>query len=210
MLVFLLFFLNTSISQVGINTTTPNANSSLDVNGRVVIQDLSRTSNGLTGVKLLLVEANGTLISASVSSGVISENGSNEIIVSNESNVATKDNIILLNEDFDTVNNWDIGLDGSNSDVIVFIIRKGSGDNLLKIRGITGGTNGRRIKIINDSGHDIKFDEDHSNASDGNKIYIFTERNKMKEYGTCELIYSTDISSGNGHWCIVQLDRYTN
>lgn len=208
MLAFLLFFLNVSIAQVGINTTSPNANSALDVNGRVIVQDLSRTGSGISGVGILLVEQDGTLIKADLSSDLITIDGSDEITINNTFSSSTTEKIVLFEERFQTKNNWDLDLDGANSDVTVFIIHKDSGGNELKIRGIAGGTEGRKIKIINDSGEDIKFDEDHNNATNGNKIYIYTSDNKMEEYGTCELIYSTDVSSGSGHWCIVQLDKY--
>lgn len=208
MLAFLLFFLNVSIAQVGINTTSPNANSALDVNGRVIVQDLSRTGSGISGVGILLVEQDGTLIKADLSSDLITIDGSNEITINNTFSSSTTEKIVLFEERFQTKNNWDLDLGGANSDVTVFIIRKDSGNDELKIRGIAGGTEGRKIKIINDSGEDIKFDEDHNNATNGNKIYIYTSDNKMEEYGTCELIYSTDVSSGSGHWCFVQLDKY--
>ncbi len=207
LLAFLLFFLNVSIAQVGINTTDPNENSALDVNGRVIVQDLSRTGSGISGVGILLVEQDGTLIKAELSSDLITIDGSDEITINNTFSSSTTEKIVLFEERFQTKNNWDLDLGGANSDVTVFIIRKDSGNDELKIRGIAGGTEGRKIKIINDSGEDIKFDEDHNDAADGDKVYIYTQENKMKNYGTCELIYSTDVSN-NGHWCLVQLDKY--
>ena len=211
MLAFLLFFINFSIAQVGINTTSPNANSALDVNGRVIVQDLSRTSSGISGVGILLVEQDGTIIKADLDSDLISIDSAEDLTINSGSNgSSTKEKIAVISEEFESIDNWDLELDGANSEVTVFIIHRSSGDDELKIKGIKGGTEGRKIRIINDSGDDIKFDEDSSSASNGNRIYIYTERNKMKEYGSCELIYSTDVSSGIGHWCVVQLDRYTN
>ncbi len=201
LLLFVPFF---AIAQVGINTTTPNPNSALDVNGRIVIQDLSRTGTGTSGLKILLIEQDGSLIEATLDLNLISEDNNNELTFSNNS---TNEKIVLINEVFGTKNNWDLELDGDNSDVTVIIIRKGSGGNELKIRGIIGGTDGRKIRIINDSGKKIKFEEDKNEASSGNKIYIYTQHKEMQTYGSCELIYSTAISDEGGHWNLVQLDR---
>ncbi len=194
-------------AQVGINTTTPNANSALDVNGRIVIQDLSRTGTGISGVKILLLEQDGSVIGATLDANLISEDITNALTISNNNTTTTNDKIVLINEDFGTKNNWDIGLDGDNSDATVFIIRKSSGGNELKIRGIKGGSEGRKIRIINDSGKKIKFEEDHNSANSGNKIYIFTSEIEMSTYGSCEFIYSTAISDDGGHWNLVQLDK---
>ena len=209
LLAFLLFFFNVSIAQVGINTTSPNANSALDVNGRVIVQDLSRTGSGISGVGILLVEQDGTLIKADLDSDLISIDVNHEITINNSASQVTKEKIVLINLVWGDYHDLDIDLDGANSDATVFIIRQslgGSGE--LKIRGIVGGTDGRKIKIINDSNATIKFEEDHNDAANGDKIYIYTQNDKMKNYGACELIYSTDVSSGNGHWCVVQLDKY--
>jgi len=201
LLLFVPFFAS---AQVGINTITPNPNSALDVNGRIVIQDLSRTGTGTSGLKILLIEQDGSLIEATLDLNLISEDNNNELTFSNNS---TNEKIVLINEVFGTKNNWDLELDGDNSDVTVIIIRKGSGGNELKIRGIIGGTDGRKIRIINDSGKKIKFEEDKNEASSGNKIYIYTQHKEMQTYGSCELIYSTAISDDGGHWNLVQLDR---
>ena len=206
MLVFLLCFVSTSIAQVGINTTTPNPNSALDVNGRIVIQDLSRTGSGISGVGILLVEQDGTIIKADLSSELITIDLSDEITINQTSSSSTSEKIVLINEEFETKDNWDIGLDGDNNDVTVFIIRKSNGGNELKLRGIVGGTEGRKIRIINDSGYKIKFEEDKNEASSGNKIFIYTRKVEMSSYGSCELIYSTAISDDGGHWNIVQMD----
>jgi len=205
---FSLLFSTTVVAQVGINTTSPNANSMLDVNGRVVVRDFSRTGTGLVGVKLLLVEADGTLITATVPADALSVSAAQAISLNNTASGASTEKITVVEENFNTKNNWDLDLDGDNSDVTVFIVHKSSGGGELKIRGISGGTEGRKIRIINDSGENIKFEEDKSQANDGNRIYIYTEHDKLKDYGSCELVYSTDVSSGLGHWCIVQLDRY--
>jgi len=202
----LLMFPYWASAQVGINTTTPNPNSALDVNGRVSIQDLSRTGTGTSGVKILLIEPDGSLVQATLDTNLISEDNSNELTISNNS-ANTNGNIVLINESFGTKNNWDLDLDGDNSGKTVFIIRKGSGGNELKIKGIKGGTEGRKIRIINDSGKKIKFEEDRNEASSGNKIYIYTQHKEMPQYGSCELIYSTAISDDGGHWNIVQMDK---
>ena len=135
--------------------------------------------------------------------------GGEWLIVGGTTKVSTQEKIVLINESFETKDNWDLGLDGVNSDKTVFIIRKGSGGNDLKINGIAGGTEGRRIRIINDSNKKIKFDkEDDGNAAAGNKYYRWTDIDEMDKYGACELIYSTAISDDGGHWNIVQMVEY--
>lgn len=194
--------------QVGINTTDPNPNSELDVNGKVVIRDYSRTSSGISGVKAVFTEADGTLIGVSIPASMIEEDVDNNLaLIPSTNNGGATENIVLIEENFGTKNNWDIDLNGTNSDVTTIIIRKASGGDELKIRGIVGGTEGRRIRIINDSGDDIKLEEDKSEATAGNRIYIYTKDNKIEEYGSCTLIYSTAISNSGGHWMMVQMDE---
>ncbi len=206
MLAFLLFFLNVSIAQVGINTTTPNVNSALDVNGRVIVQDLSRTASGISGVGILLVEQDGTLIKADLSSDLITIDSGDDITINHTNSSVTTEKIVLLEERFQDKNNWDLDLDGNNSDVTVFIIRKDGGGEM-NIKGIAGGTDGRRIRIINDSNAKIKFDHEDNNAANaGNKYYNYTSTTEMDKYGSCLLIYSTAISDDGGHWSIVQMD----
>ncbi|WP_146090669.1 hypothetical protein [Aureitalea marina] len=166
-----------------------------------MIQDLGRSSTGETGVKMLLTESDGTVLGADLPDEFSLTDGG-ELKVSLGS--ATTEKIVLSAETFDTKNNWDLDLDGHNSDVTVFIIRKASGGEL-KIRGIQGGTEGRRIRLINDSDAKIKFEEDKAEATDGNKLYIYSSETEMNRYGSCLLIYSTAIST-SGHWNIVQME----
>jgi hypothetical protein len=195
-------FLNKEVfAQVGINTTTPNLNVSLDINGRVMIQDLSRTAENLTGVKMILSEADGTLIEATLPSNLITKDETtHQISMIEKSNTTEK--IELLFEASGSKNNWDLGLDAVNSDVTIFIIRS-SGN--LTIRGIQGGIEGRKIRIINDSSFKIKFNDEDSNSSNiGNRYYNYSGFNEMNKYGSCLLVYSSEIST-NGHWNIVQM-----
>ncbi|PQB04582.1 hypothetical protein [Aureitalea marina] len=189
-------------AQVGINTTNPQR--TLDVNGKIMIQDLGRSSTGETGVKMLLTESDGTVLGADLPDEFSLTDGG-ELKVSLGS--ATTEKIVLSAETFDTKNNWDLDLDGDNTDVTMIIIRKASGGGELKIRGIQGGTDGRRIQIINDSGYNIKFEEDKAEADPGNRIYIYTDDDKMDDYGACVLVYSTAISDSGGHWNLIQLDE---
>jgi len=194
-------YANVLTAQVGIGTTTPDATlqvvGTLHVTSTLLVDD---TDAG-AATKLSGVDAAGFLTDVTLGSNLTLSGGT-----LSASSGASIEEIVLINEAFGTKNNWNIGLAGANSDVTVFIIRKASGGNELKIRGIVGGSDGRRIRIINDSSKKIKFEEDKSEAATGNKIYIYTRISEMTAYGSCELIYSTAISDDTVHWMIVQLD----
>jgi hypothetical protein len=201
-----LFGLGNMFAQVGINTNTPNENAALDVNGRVIVKDFSRTAESLSGVKMILSEADGTLIEAELPQSMISKDDTTHAISMTETTYKNTEKIKLITIPSGTINNLDLKLDSDNSDVTVFILRSA---NNTRIRGIIGGTDGRTIRIINDSGHDMDFkDENSANAAAGNKYWTFTGKDEMKEYGSCLLIYSEAISDDGGHWNIVQLDSF--
>lgn len=198
----------TLFGQVGINTTSPDPNSSLDVNGKVVIRNTDRSLTGVDKVQALFIEDDGTVIGVDIPQDLLTEDSSNNISINSvgSNNTGQYENIVLIDQQFNTQNNWDLELQGDNSHITTIIIRKSTGGGELKIRGIQGGTDGRRIRIINDSGADITFEEDNNSASNGNKIYIYTADATMESYGSCELIYSTAISNSGGHWNVVQLE----
>jgi len=191
-----------SYSQVGINTSGPNPNSSLDVNGGVVIREFLRSSAGTSGLKLVLVESDGMLIQSSIGSEMLTVDSENNVTIK-ESGISYKEKVAIQNPSFDTKTNYNPFF-GNNVDVTVLILRRGSGGDELKIRGMVGGYEGRRLRIINDSGEKIKFEEDHTSADPENRIYIYTKENELKHYGSCELIYSETVAAdGTGRWCIL-------
>ncbi len=191
-----------SYSQVGINTSTPNPNSALDVNGKVIIQDLGRASTGSTGVKIMLTEGDGTLIQATIPSDMIFVDSSNNDAITIRPRL---EKIYVKNESFGIIDDYDAFANAPEATVL--IINSSGGGNELKIRGIIGGYEGRILRIINNSGNKkIKFEEDHNSGTAGNKIYVYTKENKMEEKGTATLIYSTTVDS-DGYWCVVQLEK---
>ena len=217
-IIALFAYTNILIAQVGIGTTTPEetlhvagtvkVDESIHVVGTLQIDD----TNPGSAVKLIGIDGSSVISEISFGSninlnaGVLSASGGGDD--------HTKETIALIDMDFAEFDNLNLGLDGTtgiygdNSDVTVFIIRDNDDAGTLDINGITGGTDGRRIRIVNDSGLDIEFYGDDAGATAGNKIYIYTQRSILREYGSCELIYSTAVST-DGHWCIVQLDRFT-
>jgi len=205
-IIALFAYSNILIAQVGIGTTDPQA--TLHVAGTLQVDD----TNPGSAVKLTGIDASGVISEISFGSNINLTAG--VLSTSGGSGDHTKETIALIDETFNDDEDdfdWDLDLGGANDDVTVFIIRRGGGDDKLNVNSILGGTEGRRIRIINDSNKDIEFFEDDTNGSSGNNIYIYNSTGKLKKYGSCLLIYSTDVSEVTdpitpGHWCLVQLN----
>lgn len=198
-IIALFAYANSLTAQVGIGTTNPQA--TLHVKGDLKIEPTVAAGNA---VNLSGLDTNGLLTDVTLGANLTLSAGT--LSATGGGGDHTKEKIVLTDESFAIKNNWNLGLTGANSDVTVFIIRKQGGGNTLTINGIADGTDGRRIRIINDSNKDIVFNED-TGGNAGNKIYIYTTNTTLNNYGSCELIYSTAIST-DGHWNIVQLDPY--
>ncbi|PQB03803.1 hypothetical protein [Aureitalea marina] len=182
-------------AQVGVNTTTPT--SMLDVNGTARIRSLAVPSNGLAGnLKMIVASDLGELFELE-SPDLHVKNG--QIVV--ENNSSDREKVTKIETNFNTKNNWDLDLDGANSDTSTFIIER-TGGGELKIKGIQNGTEGKRIRIVNNSDKDMKFEESNINPP-SDRIYIYTKEDKLK-WSSALLVYTTEVNGG--HWLLLDYD----
>jgi len=191
-----------AISQVGIGTTTPNPDRALDINGSLVVRDFSRSDSSINNIKLLLTEADGTLIEASFPKEMLSQDTSNN-------------NVITLRHRTELTNLHSVNFSSTTSynpfysNPTSSMVRRANSNNggTLTIKGITGGYDGRTLRIVNDSGLDIEFINQSNEAVASRRIKIYTKEDKMIDYGSSLLIYSTEIEA-DGRWMLVELDKY--
>lgn len=203
LLLFTIVLGGTLSAQVGINTTNPQAD--LDVNGKVRIQDLSGTGASLAGAKLLATEPDGTVVEVDSGDLEIDSGGNINITGGGGGSASTQFEIAVidLNNASGNVNNLDLSLGGANSSVVMFILQNTSGD--INLRGIQGGTNGRRIILVNDTGNTINFIWEANN--NGNQLLRYTEDESTNANGgSMSLVYTTDLNI-SGAWLAYNLDK---
>tara|TARA_B110000879_G_scaffold206396_1_gene288309 strand:- start:121 stop:750 length:630 start_codon:yes stop_codon:yes gene_type:complete len=191
-----------AISQVGIGTTTPNPDRALDINGSLVVRDFSRSDSSINNIKLLLAEADGTLIEASFPKEMLSQDTSNNNVITLRHRTELTN---LHSVNFSSTTSYNPFYSNPTSSM-VRRANSNNGDTLI-IKGITGGYDGRTLRIVNDSGLDIEFINQSNEAVASRRIKIYTKEDKMIDYGSSLLIYSTEIEA-DGRWMLVELDEY--
>lgn len=191
-----------AISQVGIGTTTPNPDRALDINGSLVVRDFSRSDSSINNIKLLLTEADGTLIEASFPKEMLSQDTSNNNVITLRHRTELTN---LHSVNFSSTTSYNPFYSNPTSSM-VRRANSNNGDTLI-IKGITGGYDGRTLRIVNDSGLDIEFINQSNEAVASRRIKIYTKEDKMIDYGSSLLIYSTEIEA-DGRWMLVELDEY--
>jgi|TARA_B110000091_G_scaffold49310_1_gene54231 hypothetical protein len=191
-----------AISQVGIGTTTPNPGRALDINGSLVVRDFSRSDSSINNIKLLLAEADGTLIEASFPKEMLSQDTSNNNVITLRHRTELTN---LHSVNFSSTTSYNPFYSNPTSSM-VRRANSNNGDTLI-IKGITGGYDGRTLRIVNDSGLDIEFINQSNEAVASRRIKIYTKEDKMIDYGSSLLIYSTEIEA-DGRWMLVELDEY--
>jgi hypothetical protein len=191
-----------AISQVGIGTTTPNPGRALDINGSLVVRDFSRSDSSINNIKLLLTEADGTLIEASFPKEMLSQDTSNNNVITLRHRTELTN---LHSVNFSSTTSYNPFYSNPTSSM-VRRANSNNGDTLI-IKGITGGYDGRTLRIVNDSGLDIEFINQSNEAVASRRIKIYTKEDKMIDYGSSLLIYSTEIEA-DGRWMLVELDEY--
>jgi hypothetical protein len=168
-----------AISQVGINTTSPQE--TLHVEGTFRV---TNTNNTTTTTKIA-----GTCAQGTVSDILVGEN------LSLESNVLSANSgkygivdisipVIVVNQIFD---NLDLNVGGANLNKVIFRLNTGSAMNFT-LRGIKGGTDGRHIIIYNTSTGNMKIDHLMS-SNPVNSINDLGSSTQTNGVGTVELVY---------------------
>ena len=213
-LTFCLSFIGFSaIAQVGINTTSPTE--TLDVNGTVRVRTMADIPPSLTGGdKFLYIKPDGTLGKVGFGQAVVTTNGEIEVNSGGSSSVSEVTTVDLPNNT-SRIDNLDLDLGGSNATANVFIF-EGANRNI-EIRGIIGGTEGRRIYIVNNTGQDIRLRKVTSGIPPSNRFRRFTGQDRMRGGGgaqfggTAELVWTTQgVGLTEGRWVILSVDPGIN
>ncbi|PQB04584.1 hypothetical protein [Aureitalea marina] len=189
-------------AQVGINTTDPQRD--LDVNGKLMVRDLRRTSSGLTGVKALFTEADGTVVGAELPSEInITDGGGLEINVNSggaKMYPIGRVTVSTPNAANDTFDDFDLELGSTNEDAVVFIL-DGATRNF-SITGIDGGTDGRHIIIVNTTSHQMNISNQDGDSQAANRIIVLGDDRTTQE-GSMEFVYD----SLAGRWYLISVEN---
>ncbi|MEQ3690514.1 MAG: hypothetical protein ABNG98_03250, partial [Flavobacterium sp.] len=168
-----------AISQVGINTTSPQETLHVEGTLRVTNTNNTTTTTKLAGtcgqgtVSDILVGENLTL-----NSNVLSANSGNYGIV----DIALP--VVVVNQVFD---NLELNVGGVNLNKVIFRLNTGVSMNF-SLRGIKGGTDGRHIIIYNTSTANMKIDHLMS-SNPVNSINDLGSSTQTNGVGTVELVY---------------------
>ena len=194
-------------AQVGINTTTPDTNTVLDVNGKLRIGDVSGVAslNSTDGLQFTVTDSinNNIVLGIDASSDFFIDN--NKVILNSGRHTRIK--YISLNANGEQ-HNLDLGIDSTNKGVVIFLIDNPSD---IKITGITGATEGRRIVLVNmTENKKLKIYNENAHSSAENRILVKTSDNKTKSgKGSISLVYSTDQHIG-GRWIAYEMEAPNN
>lgn len=177
----ILFISNTQfvVSQVGINTTSPQE--TLHVEGTLRV---TNTNNTTITTKLA-----GTCAQGTVSDILVGENLSldSNVLSANSGKYGIVDvsiPVVVVNQVFD---NLELNVSGANLNKVIFRLNTGTSMNFT-IRGIKGGTDGRHIIIYNTSTANMKID--HLMSSNPiNSIDDLGSGTQTNGIGTVELVY---------------------
>lgn len=179
-ILFLPFF---AISQVGINTTTPQE--TLHVEGTFCVTDV----NTKTATKLTGLDENGTLAgitvgdNLSLTGNVLSANASSgSPAIYLVATVAIPDG-----PPGDEMNDLDMGVNLVNANKVVF--RLVGRTNNFKITGISGGTDGRHLVIYNVETVNLTFEAESPLSLPQNRLETLANNVATSGKGTAEFVY---------------------
>lgn len=171
-----------TIAQVGINTTTPQE--TLHVEGTLCVTDVStKTATKLTGL-----DENGTLAGITV--------GTNLDLTGNvlSAKTGTSPSVYLVTTinvqdgpSGDEFHNFDMGVNGVNSDKVVFRLVGRTAN--FKLTGISGGTDGRHLVIYNVETVNLTFEAESLNSLPQNRLETLANNVATSGKGTAEFVY---------------------
>jgi len=187
-----------TFSQVGINTTNPQASLHVEGTFRVTQTNTSELTK-LTGF-----DTDGTMGEITLGSNLqLVGNTLNTTGASSSSSVnySVADITIQDGPQGQRFNDYNLQLSSSNSDKDVFIIDGRT--KSYKISGFSGGTNGRRIVIINMSNNNLTFENESSFSQAQNRIYTLANNVSTIGVGTTEFVYS----ASNQRWIMLSIRK---
>lgn len=174
-----------AFSQVGINTTTPQA--TLDVNGSLRVTSIPSSN----AAKVIGTDANGTVSQVVIgdnlqlASGTLHSNGSTKYFV------ATKSTPTLFSGF--PFHNVDLELTTTNKDIVVFRL-SGSSHNF-EFTGVAGGTDGKHIILLNVSANNFKISDESPLSLPQNRIITMAGGfEQTSGAGLVEMVYDATIN----------------
>ena len=184
-------------AQVGIGTTTPQE--TLHVEGTMRVTETKST----TPIKIGGLDTAGTvneiIIGDNLSldgnrlSAVIPTTNATEGSVYGIATITIPDG--SPNQEFDDLN---LDLTGTNSDKILFKLEGRTAN--YSITGIAGGSDGRKVILLNVSTSNLRFTDEDSNSIAANRLTILSNNIATSGQGTAEFIYD----GGLQRWILVK------
>lgn len=168
-----------AISQVGINTTSPEE--TLHVEGTLRV---TNTNNTTTTTKLAGTCAEGTFSDVLVGDNLTLESN---VLSANSGKYGLIDISLPITTVNQVVDNLDIDVSGVNINKVIFRLNTGSSMNF-SIRGIKCGTDGRHIILYNTSSANMKIDNLMS-SNPINTIDDLGQSTQTNGIGTVEMVY---------------------
>jgi len=182
LLLLFIFLPQLILSQVGVNTTTPQETLHVEGSFRVT------QTNSVTPVKLTGLDVNGTLNDVNIgknlqlSGNILNATGQGSAYYY----VATKS--LPGGSSGDRFNDLFLDLSGLNDGKTLFRLTDRTAN--YEITGITGGTDGRHIVIFNVSTSNLKFYDEHADSLPQNRIITLANAFMTTAgYGTAEFVY---------------------
>jgi hypothetical protein len=199
MYLIILFSISICFAQVGIGTTNPKE--TLHINGTVRIENT--TSNIVNATSLTGFDTNGTINKVQVGQNLSLSNG---ILTAKMPTGPTTYGVATITDNFanQTLHNYDLDLDGVNSDKTVFILRQTAGMSAqpTTISGLSGGTNGRVIILKSDTNNlNISIQNQSTSSNPENRFMINESTRGVNAFGSITLIYVGSMA----RWQILNL-----
>ena len=173
------------VEGVGVNTTDPQE--ALHVNGKIRVTDTDLDVDK-TMVSVIGIDNEGTLNKLAVGNGLVMVNNT---IIASGSGYYSLINFPIVTPGPGTTefHNLDVGLAGDYSAKTV--IRFTDQTNSFDITGITAGSAGKHIILLNQSPHRMRLINDSRDSDDENKILTYGTgpAELVNGYGAIEMVY---------------------